>query len=315
MTTLRFSGIPHVAGCVAGCLGALSLIAVAQQPVSKTREAAWLAIEHCPVLLDESAEVPSSDSGVIETLNVQPNTSVTGGQEIGRLESSLAIMETKIAKLQYTAALELANDNSNVHYHQAVLEEAREELTNYRTLGKNISRSELTRMELGVKSRDLALQRSKQEQKQTTLDAQLKQAAHEAAQVRLRNRMLVAPFDGVVMNVLRQKGEWVQAGQSVVRIGNFKQLKVDCLVHISQVDREHITGSEVRITPDQPSTDRKVLMGKVTSYDPEISAQGYLRLHIRVPNEQTNGHWLLLPGQSARVELPTQVKFEVQGVQ
>ncbi len=289
-------------------------VAVGQQPVSKTTNSNWMTIDLCPVLLDESAEVPAADSGVLEFLNIIPNTPVTKDQVLGRLESSLAIMETKIAKMQHSAALELANDNSNVQYHQAVLEEAREELSNYRSLGKNISRSELTRMELGVKSRDLAYQRSLQEQKQTALDAQLKQTAHEASQARLRNRMISSPIDGVVMNVLRQKGEWVQAGQPVVRIGNLKQLKVDCLVHIRDVDLRRTTGTEVRVTPATLVTESCQLVGQIVSYDPEISSQGNVRLHIRVRNEEVDGHWRLLPGMSVRVELPRADKQQIQGV-
>ena len=298
-----------IAGTVIIALG----VAVGEQPVSKSTGSNWLTIDLCPVLLDESAEVPAADSGVIEFLNVLPNKPVTKDQVLGRLESNLAIMETKIAKMQHNAALELANDNSNVQYHQAVLEEAREELSNYRTLGKNISRSELTRMELGVKSRDLAYQRSLQEQKQTALDAQLKQTAHEAAQARLRNRMLSSPIDGVVMSVLRQKGEWVQAGQPVVKIGNLKQLKVDCLVHIRDVDLRRTTGTEVRVTPTLVG-DSFQLIGQVVSYDPEISSQGNVRLHIRVRNEEVDGHWRLLPGMSVRVELPRTDKQSLQGV-
>lgn len=275
----------------------------AQQSTGSSEANDWLTVEECPVLLEKTIEVPAIDSGVLESIAIDLNAYVTRGQVLSRLESGLAKMETRIAQLQYASATELASDQSNVKYHELALKEAEEELANYKSLGKSVTQTELRRMSLAVARAELAVQRSQQEKQQATLDAQLKKAALEASEMRLARRQILSPAAGVVTTVFRHAGEWVEAGQPVLKIADLENLQIDCLVHIQKIDLRRIKDMTVRVQADQTTGTPVRLAGKINSYDPEVSSQGFVRLHAKVQNRQQDGHWQLLPGMTVRVQI------------
>jgi hypothetical protein len=65
-------------------------------------------------------------------------------------------------------------------------------------------------------------------------------------------------------------------------------------------------GAEVRVDVEQSDGSPVRLSGEITSYDPEVSSQGLVRVHARVKNVRRGNDWVLLPGRevSMHVAMP-----------
>ncbi len=49
-----------------------------------------------------------------------------------------------------------------------------------------------------------------------------------AANVQLTLRRVVSPYDGVIVERLRDQGEWVKAGEPILRLVHMKEMKSKC---------------------------------------------------------------------------------------
>lgn len=294
-----------------GCLIALACgicarVAVAQNSAARDSDrVTWLTFVDCPVLLEKSVEVPALESGVLEKVEVQLNAPVKAGETIAQLDEELARMELKLAQLQHQAALELANDDSNVKFSKVALSAAREELDNNTAIKTSVSGSELRRLTLAVGSAEVNLQRAELALKRAAVDAELKAAGVQAANLRLSRRRIVSPLEGIVTAVHLHQGQWVEAGKPVALVADLEHLLVDCLIPIEKVDLKRIVGLEVRVETAHasPGGTPVRLAGKISSYDPQVSSQGVVRVHAKIQNARQDEHWLLLPGMNVKLEV------------
>lgn len=285
--------------------------AVAASPTGESRTDTtasgiqWWRSEDCPVLLEKSVEVPALESGVLETVEIELNSPVAAGQTLGRLDEELALMEVKIAQLQLAAAKELAQDDTEVKFARVALRGAQQELDNHSAIQASVAGSELRRLSLAVGHAEVALQRAEHASKRLAVDAELKAATLQAANLRLQRRHIVSPIDGIVTALHLHQGQWIEAGKPIAVVADLEHLLVDCLIPIQKVDLKRLVGLEVRVESTQTDAGSPPvrLAGKISSYDPQVSSQGMIRVHARIQNAQEGQRWLLLPGMNVRMEV------------
>ncbi len=266
----------------------------------------WHVFEKCPVLVEKEVEVPAWQSGVLTTVDVERNQAVGEGATIASLDTELPRMEMRIAQLQLDVAKRLAEDNSDIQYHEVALEYAETELANFKKIGSSVGGAELRRAELSVAQAKQALIRAQQAKARAEAEASLKHASVEAASIRLKRCQVKAPLQGVVSDVLRSEGQWVEAGQTICKIKNLDHLVVDVMVPLRAVDLSTIVGSPVRVEIPNRGGSPALLSGSITSYDSEVSSQGLVRVHARVANIQQRGTWSLLPGNYVNLYVSTE---------
>ncbi len=279
---------------------------------SKTPPNGWLVIPDCFAAVDNSIELCAEETGRLLSLDVKLNQSVHANAIVGKLDSALAEVELKTAKLQHTFALDLAKDTSDVDYNKLAVKEAEHELANYRSIGKSVSESEISRLTLALGRAQLALQRSQQTQARAKVDAELRAAAVEASQQRVERCVLRSPHNGVITEVLKRPGQWIRVGDPIVRLADMENLVVDSLVELDRIDITKIIGAQVQVeSTGQRQVDVR-LPGMITSYDHEVSKRGLVRLHAKVLNQQIGGHWKLLPGQNVTLYIATSSEAKEQ---
>jgi multidrug efflux pump subunit AcrA (membrane-fusion protein) len=149
------------------------------------------------------------------------------------------------------------------------------------------------------------VQTAERAQRRAQLQAELAAAAVQSATIRLTNRQILAPIDGIVTSIHARPGQWVEAGKPVCVISELKYVQVDCLIPIEKVDLQRVVGLEVRVQSDRLPTGGKPirLAGRISSYDPKLSSQGEVRVHARIQNVEQQGHWMLLPGMTVNLEV------------
>lgn len=275
----------------------------------------WVTYNDCPVILESRTVVPARHSGIVESVAVERNASVKRGQLLIRLESEEAATALDSAKENHAYALDAAADDGDVKLRQLALDQAKEELASHVEISKSVSASELRKHKLNVAAAEVAVANAQRALKRQAIQARMAASAVESASAKLANHDVHAPTDGIVTDVLVRQGEAVEFGKPVMEISDMRQLQVDCLIPIEKTDLKKLVGLEVRVESNHRTASGSPIRlgGKITSYDPKLTAHGEVRVHCRIQNVQQAGHWLLLPEMNVRVEVavPEQAKDEV----
>ena len=116
---------------------------------------------------------------------------------------------------------------------------------------------------------------------------------------------LLSPVNGVVVEILKHPGEWVEPGEKVLRIVSIDRLRAEGLVHVSKLPA-NLVGAPVTISVELPDKGATTFKGKVVFVSPEISP---VNGQARVWAEIDNSSGLLRPG------LRPQMKIEMPGAE
>lgn len=155
----------------------------------------------------------------------------------------------------------------------------------------------ITRLKLGVE----------QAQTQKLIDKltrDLKAHAVDQAQLLCQRREVRSPLDGVVAEVFRHRGEWVEPGQRVLRIVRLDRLKVEGFVDSRQISSD-LTGASVRVVVESNAGQSVTVLGKMVFVSPEIDP---VNNQVRVWAEVENPDQRLRPGMTASEMLIDQNK-------
>ncbi|NJK63221.1 MAG: efflux RND transporter periplasmic adaptor subunit [Synechococcaceae cyanobacterium SM2_3_1] len=251
--------------------------------------------------------------GQLLQLSVDVGDLVNQGQVVGQLEDSLLN-----ARLNQARA-ELAALGSEVARAQAQVSNARAQMQQSR-LQMQQAIADADRFE--ALQQEGAISAQAAEQARTT--AQAAEQAFEAAEEQVQTEMravdvaeervvaqeavvaeaerqqdfaiLEAPISGSVLQKVAESGSLVRAGEEVIRIGDFRRVKV--LVQISELDRSQVAvGQRVQVNLD--AYPGQVWQGEITRISPAADPVARLvPVEITLPNpEQQLGSGLL-----ARVE-------------
>ena len=145
------------------------------------------------------------------------------------------------------------------------------------------------------------LQRSPTTEEVAIAQAQVDQAraALEAAELRVADAILLAPFPGTVVLVGPQVGELVSMGMPIVILADLEHYYIDATIDETDIGRLQV-GQDVAITLDaSPDT---ALTGRVTHIDPLGSvAQGVVTYGVEI--EVTSEQGALRPNMTATVDI------------
>jgi multidrug efflux pump subunit AcrA (membrane-fusion protein) len=121
----------------------------------------------------------------------------------------------------------------------------------------------------------------------------------ELAQEKLDRRQVRSPFNGVVVEVLANEGEWVEAGQKLARVVRLDRLRVTGFVPSKYLPDELI-GREAEFTAIREGRENVTLKLKIEYVSPEANpVSGERRLWVEIDNR--DGH--LFPGMQAKLEI------------
>ena len=201
-----------------------------------------------------------------------------------RKEFSSSVSEQQLMKLT------LVRDHDLLKLEQAELDKSVEAL-------RSQSRDAIVaQQEAAVQRLEHALQKSESEYQAAALNLSGLQKQVAITEERLERRKLRAPFSGVVVDHLRNQGEWAEMGESVLRIIRMDLLSVEGYVSSKSV-KLGIRGHKVVVTCGDAGHVLK-LEGTVTFISPEVdpvSQQVLVRAEVKNPDLQFR------PGQPAHM--------------
>jgi multidrug resistance efflux pump len=116
------------------------------------------------------------------------------------------------------------------------------------------------------------------------------------ADLSIQRRQIVAPFDGVVVDVYKHIGEWVALGDPVLRVVRMDKLKVEGFVSSSQYNPADIQGHAVSVRVKLERDREEEFRGKIVFVSPLVEPNGDYRVHAEVENRMDGNLYVLRPG-------------------
>lgn len=167
---------------------------------------------------------------------------------------------------------------------------------------KQIEDSTITEQDQMVARLKLSVEQARMQKEVDTLTRDVKANSVEQAKLQLARRQIRSPLDGVVVETLRHRGEWLEPGQRVLRIVRLDRLKVEGFVDSRQITGS-LRGVAVRVLVQPLETEKPVVVkGKVVFVSPEIDP---VNSQVRVWAEVENPDLVLSPGLQAEMIIDT----------
>jgi macrolide-specific efflux system membrane fusion protein len=150
----------------------------------------------------------------------------------------------------------------------------------------------LDRLQLAVERTRLEIEQAQHVLSVARLTTELKKNAVATATRRLERLTIRAPIDGLVAQVYRRHGEWVEPGQQVVRILRIDRLRAEGFVTASQLDDLPV-GSPVELLVKRDNERVEAFLGTLVHVSPEIDP---VNNQVRIWAEVDNAAMKLKPG-------------------
>ncbi|SRR6056297_67274 len=258
-----------------------------------------IEVDDCVIRFGEEVDVPAVEAGVLADVMVRQNQLVEAEQTLARQSDERLLIQKRIALLQKKAADEKLADDLELQYAQTAFAEATAELDASRSIYDNaagaVPLSTLRKLRLAVKRAELEVERERKQRRLAQVEIDLRLADLQMLEQQASRLIIRSPLPGVVLEVHRQTGEWINMGEAVARVARLDRLHAHCLLSVERLPPRWCAGQAVTVRWQEAGVERS-LRGVVTSVDPELLAGGRYRLHAEIQNVLDGEQWRLLPG-------------------
>ena len=241
-----------------------------------------LVVEDATVEFIERSNVAALREGVIETMELQIGMPVAKGKPIGYLHSELATLAVKKAQVAVNRIGPLRK--SEAQKELAVAKVAINDRLNKKMKGA-VSFEEMKQAEAELKVADAM---TVEADEQTSAD----RVELELAKQTLLEHTIIAPFDGIVIERMKNPGEKVGQNEAVVQLANLDKLRAFAylpLEYAYRVKEGQVVDLQLKLVGTRAvplEIERKRFRGKITFVDPSVQAIGEsgVRIHAEFDN-------------------------------
>jgi multidrug efflux pump subunit AcrA (membrane-fusion protein) len=261
-------------------------------------------VEHCVVSQIEHAQLPAQEAGVLSQLNVKEGDRVKEGDVLGKIDDTDALVRRKAAQFKLNVETEKATNDALVRLQAKLIELYKAEYEqsiaiNNRSPG-TISESELRVQRVRWEKAVLDAVVEDMNFKIAGLQQKVAEVEVEAVENELNRRTLKAPYDGDVINLMKQRSEWVREGDVVLWMVRMDRLRVEGFVN-EEVSPNEVFSADVEITVDLGGQAKKRIAGTISYVSDIVESNGDYRVWAEIENPESGGDypWLLRPGIEA----------------
>lgn len=245
----------------------------------------------------DEIEVPALETGQLIDVNVEQGDAVAAGGTIARIDDVIPRLQLEQAKVRIQNADRIANDATSIEAAVKQIQLTSHRYQTARRLELKGARSADERMTAKYEYDVARLQRQAAEKRQLEAmgEAALENVRKNEVSERIRRHNITALFDGVVIQRFKQKGEWVQAGEPIVKIARMNKLYVTRLVSNNRYNPADVKGKNVIVTAELAHGETVEFRGKITAIGPrDVSGDGNeFKVKAEIENKRKQGEWIL----------------------
>lgn len=274
-----------------------------------------LVLRDCVVFSKDNVQLPAQVAGVIRSLELSDGTpveegvTIQRGDAIGTLDYDEALARQSAAQLEHKVAqAEEIKAKASVDAAAATTEVARaeyqESLDVNRRVADSIPKTQLRRQLLTITRAENEATVAARDVEVAGFTTELRGAQITLADLSLKKHQLVSPLDGVVVQLYRKRGEYVQIGEPIARVVHMQTLRVEGFVNAEDYLPEDVHGKRVAVVVNRPNREPETITTTVRYASPVVEASGEFRIWVEIENRPVSGqHWLIRPGMEVAMHI------------
>lgn len=262
-----------------------------------------IKIEGAIVKVAESSNVPAEITGVISEIAFREGQRVNKGDLLVTIKSNDLRLQLKQAEGRHRIATSKAENSIDIEYARKSAEVSSAKLA--RSLNSNqrapgvVPSGRIQELELEAKRDRLRVDQANRDIEVAKMEQELSHTGVELSKGAIAKSKIVAPISGVVVLVDKSAGEWVEPGETVMKIVQLDRLRVEGFVSASEVGRISI-GDSASVVFAYDWLENKEISGEVVFVNPEanpVNSQVEVWIEIDNPSQK------LIPGLEASVSI------------
>lgn len=248
----------------------------------------------------EQVNVPTLEQGLIIEFSAEEGQEFRRGEILAKIDPRDAELALERGHLELDVARAHAANTTEIELARKSLELARSDMARAQKsralYAKAISDEELDHRRLVIDQAEIKVRQAEEAQRQRQRESELAEVAVKMMDVRRARHRIVAPVDGIVVEVTHRVGEWVETGQSVLRIVRVDRLRAEGFVdavHLPRLKR----GQRVRLraavatAESTESVEPTEFEGVLKFVSPEVVAvDGRIRIWAEIDNQKQQLH-------------------------
>lgn len=259
------------------------------------------------VKVADHIKLPAKEPGVLIHLAVKEGSQVRAGQQIGKIDDRENQLQMKAADYGFRAAIKKFNDDVDIRYSEAAAAVAKADYEIMQAainmVEKAITQVDLRRAKLEWDKMVLAADKARKEQEIAKYDAYTKQAELDLAKLAVERRVITAPFDGVVEEMNRKQDEWVNPGDTILRLFRMDTMQVEGAVDQKLYDPHELQGCKVTVKLQMARGREETMEGRIVKVSSVVRYDGVYNVRAEVANRQEQGGWMLRDGLPATMTI------------
>jgi multidrug efflux pump subunit AcrA (membrane-fusion protein) len=282
---------------------AFILIAAACLGADSERQDKLLDVDWVQITLIDEVELAAREPGQVVQLSVVEGQLVKEDELLAQIDDTepqilkrRAQVEAAIAKRQASNDVKVRFARKSHEVAQAELQRAKESVEKF---AKSVSETELDRLRLAAERTLLEVEQAEHDQQVAALTYDLKQTEVDVAERSIDRKKVVSPLTGMIVELKRRRGEWVQPGDVVARLVRIDRVRAEGFVPANQVTPD-LLGSPAKLEIDLPGKPKSEFTGKIAFVSPEVNP---VNGEVRIWAEIENRDFLLRPGLKAKLTI------------
>ena len=103
--------------------------------------------------------------------------------------------------------------------------------------------------------------------------------------------------------IYRREGEWVKAGDPVMRLVRMDRLRVEAQLPSDRYNREDVHSRRVTVQYERARGEKVSFTGKIIYTGLRETASKMIQVRAEVDNQIAAGHWVLHPGAAVTLRI------------
>jgi multidrug efflux pump subunit AcrA (membrane-fusion protein) len=282
-------------------IAATAIILAAAHAGARENDATSVEVHSVVVNLAAEVELAAEVAGPLVELNVTEGKRVKTGDLLGRLDDRDAALEVAKAEIALKHAQQLAASKVKLLKAEEARELARLELDRAtaanQELARVVSDSQLAKLRLLLRQAELDVEQAEDDRAAAARAVEAATSELAIAQRARERRQILAPMDGVVVEVRRHVGEWLEPGKPVLRLVRDDRLRAMGFAKLDQLVAP-LEGAPATLTVVLPGSQEAQFTGRVSFVSPESNP---INRQVKVIAEFENPDGRLRAGLSAKM--------------